>query len=36
MQVRCNNCETIHIEDQNNAVYECTVCKSDDYLMTLE
>jgi len=35
MKIRCNNCETIHIEDMDNPVYECNVCETDDYLMAL-
>jgi len=33
--IRCNNCDTIYFEYDNQYVFECSKCKTDDYLMDI-
>ena len=35
-KVRCNDCDTIHFEYENEYVFECTKCNTDEFLMDIK
>jgi len=34
-KVRCNNCDTIYFEYENEYIFECSECETDEFLMDI-
>ena len=35
-RVRCNNCDTTYFEYENEYIFECSICETDEFLMDIK